>query len=1028
MEIKKIQNINKYPYLGYSPNLIDYFLIIGFDSSFKAEKSTEISVSLKDRVISLDNPESEGRELKENLNFHKITNITNMPVVLNSIASDFSDGMLNEENIINYIFPNHYTPIYLINTKSEKNEKVVEKNEKNEPPNQNLIFYLSTDKIYEKEEDDDARSKEEKNLNKNIMFNVYGYLFWETQTVDNYKIFFPKVFVFVSQYSYFKFFSFLSQNILFRIKKNIYFEIPLEIQLYNIINYTPSPICCDLQLELLANIDLVSLKNKPSKELTVYQKVKDGEKGEKIELLIPNDNNNITISQLSGYPYFDIDLSFLFNYFNFESFFTTYLFSFLEFKMIFFSPSLDFLNTIMYIIRFLSYPFIDNKDLGQIYSISKEDFLYGNEIIENNLIGVNCDYDQKMAIPDFYKDYFIINFDLKLITIYFNGQNINNYTVEGNNIKKLINYIENSIAEEGEKKNLLQKNIYSMFNSLYQCFRVIMNNNNINNANNNSNIYVKDFFKELDLNESNYKNYDYSYDEYKEYNSTIQKAFYTFNLSIYEFFHDTMKLTFLENPNNIINDYKGIYYGIKFDLQNDKFEDSEKLFFDFFTKTTKYNQFINLFLKNNLCCDLNRPSMIYAEEFININKALEKDETKDYIQILNNFYQTSNKIVKIDFTRFYSYYSEHLAKIIYSMALDTKVIKLTYETKNNITKILYRQKECVLDDNLLKRYVYLLNNMETIDFEFLFPSLKFKQNENFIQEIHSTLFADLLEANLLEDKFYTVDEIVCFIVLMIYIITLKRNKIIFHFFEEIMAKMKINRKILLRKYIYLILFVLNDIANTKLEKKENIIKELLLYKEIMSCIYNTNVTNKYSNKCYYPNERLSDIIHNFNKYQDIFESLLQEKKEYQRQSTTCIYHYNNEPDKDILEDGVDYKVLLQNNACRDKGAIKDEVLIKISEALEYKGLIQTTCKTCQLKIRPNLFFVHVPIDKSGQTGFYSICYSYRIALDVLSASLNNNFGEKEDDFFNVVANMIYYISFKEGINNKISNYLATCLK
>ena len=1036
MDIKKIENIKKYPYLGYSPNLIEYFLIIGFNNSFKVEKAVEISLSIKDIIASvekLDNPELEGQELKEKLNFHKMPN---KPVVLNSIASDFSDGMINEDNIINYLFPNHYTPIYSINIKNEKNEKneksekteKTEKNEKIEPPNQNLIFYLSIDKICENNANDDAHTKEEMLLNKNIMFNVYGYLFWESQNVDNYKIFFPKVFVFISQYSFFKFFSFLSQNILFRIRKNIYFEIPLEIQLYNIINYTPSPICSDLQLDLLANIDLVSLK-KSDKELAVYQKVKDGEKGEKVNLVIPNDNNNITLSQLSGYPYFDIDLSFLFNYFNFESFFTTYLFSFLEFKMIFFSPSLDFLNTIMYIIRFLSYPFIDNKDLGQIYSISKEDFLYGSDLIENNLIGVNCAYDPKMTIPSFYKDYFIISFDLKLITIYYNGQNINNYNGEGgNNIMKLINYIENSIVEEVEKKYFLQKKIHSMFNSLYQCFRVIMNNNNINNANNNTSTQTKDFFKELDLSESNYKNYDYLYDEYKEYNSTIQKAFYAFNLSIYEFFHDTMKLTFFENENNVLNDYKSIYYGIKFDLLNDKGDENEKLFFEYFTKTSKYNQFINLFLKNNLCCDLNRPSMICAEEFININKALEKDETKDFIQILNNFYQNSNKVVKIDFTKFYLYYSENLAKTIYDMALDTKVIKLTYEMKNNIKKIIYRQKECLLDDNLLKRYVYILNNMETKNFVELFPSLTFKQNENIIPEINSTLFADLLEANLLDDKFYSVDEIVSFIVLMIYVITLKRNIIIFHFFEEIMAKMKINRKILLRKYIYLILYILNDNVNIKLQKKENIIKELLLYKEIMSCIYNTNVTNKYNNKCYYPNERLADIIYNFNIYQKKFEELLQEKKEYQKQSKTAIYHYNNESDKDILEDGVDYKVLLQNNACRDKGAIKDEVLIKISEALEYKGLIQTTCKTCQLKIRPNLFFVHVPIDRSGQAGFYSICYSYRIALDVLRFSLNNNFAEKEDDFFNVVANMIYYISFKEGINNKISNYLATCLK
>ena len=103
-------------------------------------------------------------------------------------------------------------------------------------------------------------------------------------------------------------------------------------------------------------------------------------------------------------------------------------------------------------------------------------------------------------------------------------------------------------------------------------------------------------------------------------------------------------------------------------------------------------------------------------------------------------------------------------------------------------------------------------------------------------------------------------------------------------------------------------------------------------------------------------------------------------------------------------------------------------MIKISEALEYKGLIQTTCKSCQLKIRPNLFFVHVPMDKSGASGFFSICYSYKISLDVLKASFNNKFNDKEEDFFNVIANMIFYISSKEGINNKISNYLATCLK
>ena len=743
---------------------------------------------------------------------------------------------------------------------------------------------------------------------------------------------------------------------------------------------------------------------------------------------VPNNvNRNMTLLQLSGYPYFDIDLSYLFNYFNFESFFTTYLFSFLEFKMIFFSPSLDFLNTIMYIIRFLSYPFIDNKDYGQIYSISKEDFLNGTEIRENNLIGVNCEYDEKMVIPKFYKDYFIISFDLSSITIYFNGKNIAFYTKdEKTDITKLITYIENSLSEEREKITFLEKKLFTMHSSLYQCFRVIMNNNNNFNINNQA---LKNFFIELSLTESNYRNYEYQYNEFDEYNATIQKAFYTFNLSIYGFFHDTVKLSILENTNEKGDGYKSTYYDLKVDPYNEKnLCEEEKIFFNYFTKTTKYNQFVNLFLKKNICCDLNRPSMIFAEEFMNINKALTKDETKDYIHILNNFYQNSNKVVSINFTNFYSYYYKNLTKIIYNMALDTKIIKLTYETKNNISKIIYRQKEILLDDNIIKRYVYLLNNMEQKDLLNIFPTLKFKLNDNIIPEINTTFFADFIESHLLEEKFYTCDEIVGFIVLIIYIIALKNNKLIFHFFEEIITKMKINRKIVLRKYIYIILILLNNIVKEKLSQGKNIIKELLVYKEIMNSIYNSNNAG---NKYYYPNERLADIINNFNIYQKEYEKLIQKNKSFENENKKLVEKYETRDEKDILEDGVDYKVLLQNNACRDKGTIKDEVLMKICEALEYKGNIQIACESCQLKIRPNLFFVHVPLDKSSSAGFYSICYSYKISLEILRTELGNITNEKnktDDEYFNIVGNMIYYISFKEGLNNKISNYLATCLK
>ena len=159
------------------------------------------------------------------------------PVVLNSIGSDFTNAALDEELIIKHMFPNKLITIYYEKYKSGRNEKAEKEEEKKEPMIQNILLYLKVNKIFEF---DDAHNEKDENLKKNLMFNIYGFLFWEPYLVDGrdkkrYKIFFPKVFVFISQYPFFKYFSFLSQNIYARIKQNTPYEIPLEIQLYNIV-------------------------------------------------------------------------------------------------------------------------------------------------------------------------------------------------------------------------------------------------------------------------------------------------------------------------------------------------------------------------------------------------------------------------------------------------------------------------------------------------------------------------------------------------------------------------------------------------------------------------------------------------------------------------------------------------------------------------------------------------------------------------------------------------------------------------
>ena len=426
----KLKKIKKYPYLGSSPNLIENFLIIGFEKTTKAE-------ILNDENFKIEVQESEYQGFPKLKKYF----IENKPEVLNNISSDFSEHMIDEDLIVKYFFPD-LTQIYY------------NKGEKLDPINQNIIFCLSADKLTVKEPNNDEQNIEKK-LNDHIMFNVFGYLFWEIQIMDNARFFFPKIFVFISQYSHFRYFSILAQNILFRLRKNS-FEIPLEIQIYNIVNFTPSPIHCDLKLDLLANYDVFDMKKmyKPND----FEIIKIVDEDIKENINEPKQDNQIILPQLSGIPYFDIDLSYLFSYFDFESFFTTYMFSFLEFKTIFFSPNLNFLNTIMYIIRFLSYPFIDINDNGQIYSISKEEFLNGGEI-KNNIIGVNCIYDPSFIIPQYYNNYFIISFNNISIDIYFNGKNIINLNEdpannkEINDIIRLMKYIEDSVRiNEGEEK------------------------------------------------------------------------------------------------------------------------------------------------------------------------------------------------------------------------------------------------------------------------------------------------------------------------------------------------------------------------------------------------------------------------------------------------------------------------------------------------------------------------------------------------------------------------------------------------
>ena len=1038
LNIEEVNLTKKFPFLGFSPSLIDYFLIIGYEIPTK----NEIASDAINKMIASASENKDLNPIKEESSKDK-ENIPHLqfqtdlrPAILNSIGSDFTNAALDEELIIKYMFPNNPLTLYYENL----NEKVRSERRK-EPPTQNIILYLKANKIYEF---DDAHNEKDEKLKNDIMFNVYGFLFWEQYYIEGkdqkkFRIFFPKVFVFISQYCFFKYFSFLSQNIITRIKQYLPYEIPLEVQLYNIVNFTPSPINSYLCLKFVVNKDLISLKKEYTKRDDEMPRV-----NRKTENKEYKNKNYIFLNQLTGFPFLDINLSSMFLYYNLDMFIIIYIFAFLEIKCLFFSPDLDPLNNIMYILNIFQYPFMELSDLGQIYSISKEEIQDNNKIANNFITGVNCSYITKsdnkekyLQLPEIYKDYIIIDCKPTEINMFYRGDNMNKYD-QSNEIIQLYHYLKRFLNEEPvESENFLETKLNALIGNVQTNFIkycTSLENDNDKDINKTKEI----LFKNLNLNEksNDFKN---DYNEMEESNLSIQRTFYSFNICILEHFHDMMKLE--ENncfDNKLTDSNIKAYYDINFrdeedtSIKVDKYKftynEYDKIFFKYFRKTKKMHDYLELFVKKNKCQEIIRQSLLISEEYMNINKSFLFDNNTDYFSIISRFYQTSLKIRKIYFNKFYVYYAEHLTKTIFDIAQDSKVLRLKSDMKSDLKKCnyLYIAKENILDNNILQRYSYILNNLGPQFINQYFPHQEFKNNGNKLEDIGQNLFIDFLESYLIENKIYRHEQVVSFIILIIYIISLKRNKYLFHFFEEIMQSKLVAKKSCLRKYIYFILYLLDEKVKEKIKLNKNYIEELLLYKEIMSTISSLNKKEPFNG--YYPNGMLAIIIKNFNTYQDYYADWIKNQSEISEKNKIVIEKYNKFI-SELLEEGVDYKVFMQNNTCEDKGSIKNDVLIGIAEALEYKGVIHTTCKTCKFKIKPNLFFIHVPNDKSSSIPFCSIIYSYKTSLKILKKILDNNDkGNLDDDYFALCGNMIFYITYSEKTNNLLSRFIATSLK
>ena len=458
LNLNLFDTIERYPFNGRSKYLIDKFYIIGFEYDLihkliienqikdilKIEEKNELNNSDFNDLIGSRKIQSE--ELKS-LSFPDTA-----PTLLNEISSDFNKQMPEIEVIINMIFPTGCEFFYSVNecTEEDNNKRISEtksvrttitstkselggkKSKQKTPKPYNVVFSYNP--------------QEGNNSKKSI--NGFSFVFYqkhlESKIIENkrYTFYIPYTFCILSEFPFYNSY-YLLCNQLFNLIKSKKVEIPLELIIYNIVNFTPSPLNCNVFLNLEAfnlihdnissglgeikeedceielgeeeninkDTEVVNdkgnnLNNKKTKDdIVPLIKKKNSDNLEKLRNTVKSNREvtdihsrfmssstifSITKSKpfqkikfglLSGYPLIQYNLAkVLLDKMDPADVIIIFFYTFLEKSIIFFSKNIELLSLTINSYLNLNFPLNDEKYYFYNVSISYKDYMVGNSM------------------------------------------------------------------------------------------------------------------------------------------------------------------------------------------------------------------------------------------------------------------------------------------------------------------------------------------------------------------------------------------------------------------------------------------------------------------------------------------------------------------------------------------------------------------------------------------------------------------------------------------------------------------------
>ena len=719
------------PFGVSSSELIECFLICGYETLLINENISQYIIKNESNI--------KENELNE-FNFYT------SPKIYSTISSNFTREMFPIDKAIYYIFPLP-NKIYFTKVSTENNIKP-----------DNKYYFIQNGST----------------SNDKILYNMFCYVFYEEiMILDNkYKVFNPKIFMIISQYTLYNLF----RKILIDIRNLFYsnsIEIPIEIQIYNILNFIPAPIHSNLNYFLFQNYNLDKYINTNEEEF----------------INLP-DNIKYNSNQLRMYPFYDCNLCEIFKLLPYDILAELYLFIFYEIQIYFFSKDLEKLNIIMNILISLFYQF-DSQYNWQIFSVGEyeikncvDSVILGKPF--SNLTGINVSYSEEYGKELLNPPFICFDYENKEFYYFKKGEN--------DKEKAVMNYIQNIIINQK-----ISGNLDTTIMNLTRSLKDLSNQLGYNNNNNDEKI---EFFSD---NTSN--------------NKKLLNIFYDFFTNILTILNSIFSFEKLENPK------KGKYYVVKFNKKNEINIGNNKEINDFFQNILDYKMdtFIQYIIGSSepvksLFCNYQ-----IAECFMIFKKISTLNDKKieiDYFGLMDQLYE-ENKTVNIHFYNFFIYYKEKLQNF-FSKYIDSDNIIKTI--KDN--KVIYKYKNIELDKSILLKYTQILNQLSEEEINNIFPS-KNILNLPFYIEVKDNKFFNIFDNYVFEKKLISSKELLYISFLMFFTINTEKKQIINLKTTLLGFLWTLNFGVL--KYIYRILFVYYKICEIQVKNEDYSILSMIDY-------------------------------------------------------------------------------------------------------------------------------------------------------------------------------------------------------